>query len=546
MSAPGDTYQSLASRKGMVTKLYNSLDDLVKTAPKSQEEATDYLKVLARRHETMAQRWEAYELALQEYRISLDKSTKDYAQIIAKLDASEQQAKKMADDFFAAVEKLSAQTSVQFKLTDPVSGLQRALKELDNVQGDAQDARAEKEQLAAFEAYGDGNEIIISDATLKQTQRRRPTQRPTPRTDRRNRPNSGSSNRTWAAFSREDNLWIRSQDGSKEREEVTLTKDGTPENTFRKDASRSRMINMQYTLPDPPADSVDVRWSPNGQYLLAFQTRKAPEKHVSYIRTSPPDQFLPKVETYPYARAGDSIPTKSVRLFSVADREEIKLSSELMNSPFDLRFLRWSDDSSRCWLLYNERGHQSMRVLEVAVAQGTVTAVIDEKSDTFIHYSTSGKFELEWLPDDQLLWASERSGWNHLYRYDLNGGGLINAVTTGNWNVRRIERIDRAAGVIWFYAVGLAADQDPYHEHFCRVNFDGSGFLQLTSGDGTHRVTFSDDRKFFFDSYSRVDLPPVTELRRAEDGSLVTLLETADATRDFALNEWGLLAGLDP
>jgi len=137
------------------------------------------------------------------------------------------------------------------------------------------------------------------------------------------------------------------------------------------------------------------------------------------------------------------------------------------------------------------------------------------------------------LPDDKILWASERSGWNHLYRFDAITGQLVNAITSGDWNVKRIERIDREKNVVWFYAVGVRPDQDPYHEHFCRVNFDGSQFKVLTDGDGTHRVTFEQDDQFLIDTYSRVDMAPITELRDAETGKLVVELQSVDTEAAF-------------
>ncbi|MBC7964406.1 MAG: prolyl oligopeptidase family serine peptidase, partial [Fuerstia sp.] len=180
------------------------------------------------------------------------------------------------------------------------------------------------------------------------------------------------------------------------------------------------------------------------------------------------------------------------------------------------------------------RGHQRIRVLEVTTATGDVRAIVDEFSDTFIQYSSDGKMELKWLKDGKLLWASERTGWNHLYRYDTASGTLLNAVTSGDWNVRRIEHIDEESGHVWFFAVGLNAGQDPYHEHFCRANLDGSGFVQLTDGDGTHAIEWSPDKPWLIDRYSRVDLPPVTELRAADDGKLVCRLEEADAREIIA------------
>ncbi|MFT6041386.1 MAG: dipeptidyl-peptidase-4, partial [Gammaproteobacteria bacterium] len=81
---------------------------------------------------------------------------------------------------------------------------------------------------------------------------------------------------------------------------------------------------------------------------------------------------------------------------------------------------------------------------------------------------------------------------------------------------------------IWFRAGGIHPAQDPYHIHFARINFDGTGLTLLTEGDGTHEVTYSPTGEYFIDRYSRVDLAPVVELRRVDDGGLVCELDRAD------------------
>ncbi|MEZ6132330.1 MAG: prolyl oligopeptidase family serine peptidase [Planctomycetaceae bacterium] len=392
--------------------------------------------------------------------------------------------------------------------------------------------QTDDEPLACFEAVDGTNEITLSDATLKTVRRneRSPTSGKR-ESGRRRIPDQSSPDGRWMPVVINHNLHLKSIDDPDSAPRPVST-DATADFTFRRDASRSRLLEMQYERSDFPEHVPDVRWSPDSNFLLAMQTRRVPERRVQYLVSSPKEQLHPVMESYPYAKPGDAIPNPTPRLFALDEAEirEIPISKTLFPNPFSLRFLKFSDDGLRFWLLYNERGHQVLRVLEVTVTDGAVRAIVDEHSDTFVHYSTAGKLELEWLPDNQLLWASERSGWNHLHRYDLRTGQVLNAVTSGDWNVRRIEHIDRDAGVIWFYAVGIAADQDPYHEHFCKVHFDGSGLQVLTEGDGTHEITWSPDRTFFLDQYSRVDLAPITELRRSNDGSLVTQLEIGDAS----------------
>ena len=94
--------------------------------------------------------------------------------------------------------------------------------------------------------------------------------------------------------------------------------------------------------------------------------------------------------------------------------------------------------------------------------------------------------------------------------------------------VREVDRVDEEQRQIWFRAGGIYPEQDPYYIHYCRINFDGSGLMLLTAGNGTHSVRFSPDRRFLVDTYSRVDMAPVVELRRAENGSLICELERGD------------------
>ncbi len=95
--------------------------------------------------------------------------------------------------------------------------------------------------------------------------------------------------------------------------------------------------------------------------------------------------------------------------------------------------------------------------------------------------------------------------------------------------VRSVLNVNNDNRQITFQASGREPG-DPYLIHVYRINFDGTGLVKLTDGDGTHEVSFSRDRKYFVDTWSRADLPPVTVLRNADDGSLILELEKADIT----------------
>jgi dipeptidyl-peptidase-4 len=329
-----------------------------------------------------------------------------------------------------------------------------------------------------------------------------PTPTPPPRGRGPGRDAGRSPDGKWQAFLRDHDLWLRAADGGTERR---LTTDGRPD----------------LRLDGP------LVWSPDSRKLVAFRTVPVETRKIHIVESSPTDQLQPRLKTLDYAKPGDPLPVSKAALFLIADGREVPIADSLFPTPWRLDGTRWDADSDRFTFVYNQRGHQVLRVIAVDAATGETTALVEERSPTFIDYSS--KFYLHATADGRhLLWASERSGWNHLYRYDARTGALRNAVTQGEWVVRGVDRVDEKAGRVWFRAGGVYPEQDPYHLHYCRVNLDGTGFVRLTEGDGTHRVEWSPDFEYFVDTWSRVDQPPVTEVRTA-DGKLIAELARGDA-----------------
>jgi dipeptidyl aminopeptidase/acylaminoacyl peptidase len=368
-------------------------------------------------------------------------------------------------------------------------------------------------RLAAFEAVEGGGEAVIEP---------RPAGKPaSPEVDEdvaevpppATAPAAKAPARKWEAVVENFNVFLRDRASG---EKIALTTDGTKGDSY----------------------DGDFIWSPDGKKFVALKTLDGDHRKVYVVQSSPPDQLQPKLESYDYLKPGDRIPMSKPHLFDVEQKKQIAVSDQLFPTPWEVDDVRWDADSSRFTFFYNQRGHQVLRIIAVDAATGEAKPVVDETSKTFIDYS--GKMFVHYLDKThEIIWMSERDGWNHLYLYDAKTSSVKNQITKGEWVVRKVDRVDEAKRQIWFEAGGIRPGQDPYFIHFCRVNFDGTGLVVLTEGDGNHHIDFSPDKRFFVDTYSRMDMAPVTELRRTEDGSLAIPLEKGDMTHLLAIG-WQL------
>jgi dipeptidyl aminopeptidase/acylaminoacyl peptidase len=337
-------------------------------------------------------------------------------------------------------------------------------------------------------------------------------QRPVDRAERR------SPDGAWTAFVKDGNAFVRDKDGK----ETQLTKDG-------KDDAAYRMLSR----------------SPDSRALVAFRMEPGEHKDVYLIQSSPPEGGRAVFRTRHYELPGDRFDSYELHLFDPAGGKEIKCDVEKID--FGVPQPRWHHDGHTFTYQKTDRGHQRFRLIEVDAVTGTARNIIDEKSPTFIwtaHTEGVNVPHVTWLKGDtEIIYASERDGWRHLYLIDAKDGKVKNQITKGDYVVRGVERIDEDKRQVWFRASGKNPGQDPYLNHYYRVNFDGSGLVALTEGNGDHfqgggrggprgsgagSPQFSPDRKYLIDTYSRVDMAPVHELRRASDGGLVCKLEEAD------------------
>ena len=311
---------------------------------------------------------------------------------------------------------------------------------------------------------------------------------------------SVSPNKEWTAFIRDGNVFVKAAGSN---DEISFTTDGTREKPYGA-----------------------LKWSPDSKYLVGYHITPVTIQPVYHLSTSLPNTTRAKLDTEEYAQPGDPFTSFEMFVFKLADKKALKVNTEIYDF-LGKPYLRWRKSDARYFTYEKaDRGHQRFRVIEVDALTGTTRNIIDEKTNTFIYEQ---QIFTHYLNDtNEMIWSSEKDGWNRLYLVDILKGTIKNEITTGEWVVRGIDSVDEKKREIWFRGSGMNPGEDPYNIHYYRINFDGTHLVSLTAAHAQHTLSFSPGKTYYLDTYSRPDLPPVIELHRTTDAKLLMELEKAD------------------
>ena len=320
-----------------------------------------------------------------------------------------------------------------------------------------------------------------------------------------------------AAFIRDWNLWVRDVATGRERQ---LTTDGSANFGYATD-------NAGWVHSDRPV----LLWSPDSKKIATQQQddRRLGEMYLVDTRVGHSRLF-----SWKYPLPGDSVVSMIQRvIIDVDDARIIRLNTPpdfhraMLGDDLNMDDLIWSPDGARLAYVSTSRDHKRATVKLADAATGTVRILFEETSPT--QFESVAGWRVIW-PAHEIVWSSERDNWAQLYVYDLDTGRLLRKITTGEGPVEGIERVDERGRKLVVEALGRMPGEDPYFRHYYSVGLNGRGWKSLTPESGDHSIQLSPSGRFFIDSYSKPDVPPVVVLRDAA-GRVVMQLGHADISR---------------
>jgi len=325
------------------------------------------------------------------------------------------------------------------------------------------------------------------------------------------------------AFYRDYNLWLSDSDG---KNEFAVTTDGN-----KKD--RIKYGSASWVYGEELGQNTAMWWSPDSGKIAFYRFDESPV----------PDYFLQldqtklysssDIEAYP--KAGEPNPVAEILVYNIATKEIVNLDIR-SGEPFENSVIghyvyrvSWSPDGTE--ILFN-RTNRRQNILEFCAADPATG-----KTRTIIHEEwltgwVANSPEISWLEDGKrFIWASERTGFNNYYLYDISGR-LLATLTSHPFEVSRIITVDEKSETLWY----TARDGDNFMKlQLHRVGLDGKKDIRLTDPSFNHTVNISPDGKYFIDVAQTHDVPPTTQLRDAE-GKTIAVLAESDISKFEELN----------
>jgi dipeptidyl-peptidase 4 len=303
------------------------------------------------------------------------------------------------------------------------------------------------------------------------------------------------------SFVRDHNVWLVNLADGKER---AVTQGGTEE---------IRKGELDWVYPEELDIKTAYWWAPDSSAIAFLEMDERKVSQYPLIDFSSPSGEA-EMERYP--AAGGANPTVRVLVVSLNGGEPRAMEIGAETDIYIPR-VNWLTDSKQLSIQRLNRTQTKLDLLIADPATGKTRTVLSENDPNWINVSD----DLYFLKDGKrFLWSSERSGYRHLYLFDVDGKQLAQ-LTKGEWEVSAVDAIDETKGLVYF----TAAEKSPLERHLYRVSLDGTGFAQLTKDAGTHAVVFAPNAAAFYDTYSSSATPQRQDLYRVDGSRIATINE---------------------
>jgi dipeptidyl-peptidase-4 len=303
----------------------------------------------------------------------------------------------------------------------------------------------------------------------------------------------------FVSFVRNHNLWLVNLADGKER---AITQGGTEE---------IRKGELDWVYPEELEIKTAYWWSPDSSAIAYLEMDERRVSQYPLVDFSSP-RGEAELERYPVAGGANPVVRVLVVFVQGGEPRAMDIGAE---TDIYIPRVNWLNDSKHIAIQHLNREQNTLDLLIADAATGKTRTALSEQDPNWVNVSD----DLYFFKDGKrFLWSSERTGYRHLYLYNLDGK-LLAQLTKGEWEVTSLNAVEESKGVVYF----TATEKSPLERHLYRVGVDGSGFTRITKEEGTHDGVLAPNAATFYDTHSNTAAPPRQDLYRT-DGSRIAVI----------------------
>lgn len=222
--------------------------------------------------------------------------------------------------------------------------------------------------------------------------------------------------------------------------------------------------------------------------------------------------------SFKYPVAGAANAKISVHSFDIKSKVTRKLNVNIPEEGYIPR-IKFTKNPDVLAVLTLNRHQSEMEIQAVNPRSGTSKTILREKSDTYLNEKVYSDIHFF---DNHFVMHSERSGYNHLYLYTLNGE-LVRPVTKGDFEVMHFYGWDSKNNEFYY----SSNEGSPLRENVYKVNAKGKK-TRLSKKDGSNSAVFSKGMKYFINTYSSINTPHIVTANDNSGKVLKTLIDNKE------------------
>ena len=304
---------------------------------------------------------------------------------------------------------------------------------------------------------------------------------------------------TKVAFVFENNLYIKDITNGKENQ---ITFDGKKNNIIN--GASDWVYEEEFKLVR------GFEWSGDSRTIAFYKFDESHVKEFSMDKFN--GNLYPTQEVFKYPKAGEANSTVSVYLYNIDDDEK-----KLIYTEEDYEYIpriKWSNDPNILTMIGLNRHQNKLDFIVVDSKDGSNRVLFTEEDKYYIDINDN----LTFLPNNFFIWTSEKKGYNHIYLKGLDGSE--EQITSGSWEVTSFYGLDSDKMEIFFSST---EDGSINRSIYC-LDLDSGKRKKLSTQIGTNSAKFSNGLKYYINTYSNANTPPIFTLHKA-DGSLIKTIE---------------------